>query len=235
VIQNSSYAVPSGVLRAGESIVYDALVGSSTSASPGFYPASVTVTYLDQSGVQMSATFTSGLVLSGTIDLIIQSPQVTQENDTLSVSGEILNEGFSSGYYASVTGSLAGAAGTPQSDYVGEIDPNTPVPFSLTISYTPSVSARTAHILIGVSYKDSLGIVGEFNSSVQTTLSPLSSSGSSTSSSGSSSGADLLTYLELGVVAGLVVVGVVGFVYIRRNRRMGLPAERKEVADQGVI
>ena len=134
VTQNSSYPISGGVLRPGESVVYDALVGSSTSASPGFYTASVTVTYIGQSGTTESATFSSGLVLAGTIQLVIQSPQVTQSNSTLSVSGEILNEGFSNAYYASVTGSLAGAKGVSPADYVGEIDPNTPVPFSLTLS-----------------------------------------------------------------------------------------------------
>jgi len=235
VLQNSSYAVPNSILQSGESVTYEALVGSSTSASPGYYPASVTITYLGQSGTEMSTTFTSGLVLTGTIHLVIQSPQVTQGNTTLSVSGEILNEGFSSAYYASVTGSVSGVRGTSQADYVGEIDPNTPVPFSLTLPYTPSRSALNAKILVNVAFKDSLSIVGTYNSTIQTTLAPESPTGSSSSSAGSSSGVDLFTILELGVIAALVVMAVVGFLYIRRGKMKASPSEYEEKEDKGVI
>ena len=235
VLQNSSYAVPNRTLESGESVTYEALVGSSTSASPGYYPVSVTITYLGQTGTEMSATFISGLVLVGTIDLVVQSPQVTQGNTTLSVSGEILNEGFSSAYYASVTGSIGGARGTSQADYVGEIDPNTPVPFSLTIPYTPSRSAVNAKILVNVAFKDSLGTTGIYNSTIQTTLAAESFTGSSTSSTGSSSGVDLFTILELGVIAALVVMAVVGFIYIRRSRAKVSPSEYEEKEDKGVI
>jgi hypothetical protein len=236
VIGNSSYAIPSGVLTPGDPVVYDALVGSSTSASPGFYSSSVTVTYIDQSGTTKSATYSTALVLSGTIDLIIQSPQVTQSNNTLSISGEILNEGFSSAYYASVTGSIVGVRGTSQADYVGEIDPNTPVPFSVTISYAPQSSTRSANVSVDVAFKDSLGIQGAYSSAVQTTLSSSSPVlSSSPTSSGSTSGADLLTYLEIGVIVALVVVGAVGFIYIRRNRASATPPEPDEKPDQGVI
>lgn len=235
VVQNSSYAIPSGVLKPGESVTYEALVGAGTSASPGYYPASVTITYLDQSGGEQSATFTSGLVLSGTIELVVQSPQVTQANTTLSVSGEILNEGFSNAYYASVTGSMGGARGSSQADYVGEIDPNTPVPFSLTLPYTPSGSVRTANILVNITFKDSLGLTGTYSSTIQTRLNPESAGvGSSSTTSGSSSGVDLLTYLELGVISALVVLAVAGFVYIRRNRTK-MSSESREREDKGVI
>lgn len=235
VIQNSSYAVPGGALRPGESMVYEALVGSSTSASPGFYPASVTVTYMDQSGAVKSATFSSGLVLSGAIDLIFQSPQVTQGNTTLSVSGEILNEGFSAGYYASVTGAVTGASGTSAADYVGEIDPNTPVPFSLTIDYAPQAVSRAANISVTVTFRDSLGTESTYNSSFETTLRPVSSLAGATSSSASTSSRfDLLTYLEVGVIVALVAITAAGIVYVRRSRR-ATPAEPVEKEDQGVI
>jgi len=236
VLQNSSYAIPNGVLQSGESVTFVALVGSSTSASPGYYPASVTVTYLDQSGAERSATFTSGLVLQGTIDLVIQSPQVTQGNTTLSVSGEILNEGFSSAYYASVAGSMIGARATSQADYVGEIDPNTPVPFSLTLPYAPSGSAQIATILVNVTFKDSLGTNRSYSSTFQTRLAPESSAAeSSSSATGSSSGVDLLTILELGVVAALVVISVAGYLYIRRSRAKVPSSEFEAKEDKGVI
>ena len=236
VIQNSSYAIPSGVLKPGASVPFLALVGAGTTATPGYYPASVTITYLDQTGEEKSATFTSGLLLSGTIELVIQAPEVTQGNTTLSVSGEILNEGFSNAYYSSVAGSMAGSRGTSQSDYVGEIDPNTPVPFSLTIPYTPSGSVRTANIDVNLTFKDSLGLSGSYSSTIQARLTPVSSGlGSTTSTASAASGVDLLTYLELGVMAALAVMAAVGFVYIRRSRTKAPPSGPREREDKGVI
>jgi len=236
VIQNSSYAVPGGALQPGKSVTFVATVSSSTSATPGYYPASVGVSYIDQTGTVQSATFSIGLILVGNINLVIQSPQVSQGNTTLTVSGEILNEGFSSAYYASFTGSQVGARGTPQSDYVGEVDPNTPVPFSLTIPYTPSTSVRTTSILVNVTFKDSLGTAGKYASTIQTTLSPASSStGSSSTATGSSSGFDLLTALELGVIAGLVIMAVAGYIYIRRSRSRSPSPQSYEREEKGVI
>jgi hypothetical protein len=240
VTQNSTYAIKGGVLRSGESVAYEAVVGAGTSSTPGFYSASVAVTYLDSSGALKSAIFSSGLVLSGTVNLAIQSPTVTQANTTVVVTGSILNEGFSSAYYASVTGSLAGSKGASPTDYVGEVDPNTPIPFSVTISYVPQAAPNLkANITIGVSYTDSLGLTGKYLVSLPTTLKSagqlLQSQGSSSTSS--SSGSDSLTYLEYGVVAALVVVAIVGAVYIRRNRAATSGAEETSdhKADHEVI
>jgi hypothetical protein len=44
-----------------------------------------------------------------------------------------------------------------------------------------------------------------------------------------------LTILELGVIAALVVMAVVGFIYIRRNRTKVSPSEYEEKEDKGVI
>ncbi|HME18443.1 MAG TPA: CARDB domain-containing protein [Nitrososphaerales archaeon] len=240
VTQNSTYAIRGGALRSGESVVYEAVVGTGTSSTPGFYSASVAVTYLDSSGTLKSAIFSSGLVLSGTINLALQSPTITQANTTVVVTGSILNEGFSSAYYASVTGSIAGSKGISQADYVGEVDPNTPIPFSVTMNYVPQAAPNLkANITITVSYTDSLGLTGKYMISLPTTLKSagqlLQSQGSSSSSS--SSGSDSLTYLEYGVVAALVVVAVVGAVYIRRNRAVTIDGEetRNHKADHEVI
>jgi hypothetical protein len=222
VTQNSTYPIQGGILRPGQSVVYEAVVGSSTSSTPGYYSASVTVNYLDSSGSLKSASFSSGLVLAGKITLIIQDPQVTQSSSTLVVTGTILNEGFSSAYYASVTGSLSGAKGSSQPDYLGEVDPNTPLPFSVSIDYTPKATANLpANITVNISYADSLGIAGQQLSKVPTTLESaeqLLQTQVSSSSSSSSSGSSALTYLEYGVIAALVVVAVIGAIYIRRNR-----------------
>lgn len=233
VIENSSYTI-TGAIPPGGSVPYEALVGSSTSASPGFYSASVTVSYSGPSGSAEASTLQTALTLAGDIDLIIQSPSVTQSSGSLSISGEILNEGFSSAYYANVNGSIVGVKGTSQSDYVGEIDPNTPVPFSFTVSYTPQSSARSVSISIDITFKDSLGLQGTYSAPVQTTLTTTSTS-TGTSTATSTSGVGLFTYVEIGVIAALVILAAVGYVYIRRNRASYPAPYSEQKEDRGVI
>jgi hypothetical protein len=179
-------------------------------------------------------------VLSGNIGLVIQSPTITQANTTVVVTGSILNEGFSSAYYASVTGSLSGARRASDPDYVGEVDPNTPIPFSVTIGYSPqSTPNQKANVTVAVSYTDSLGQSGKYLIVLPTTLRSASQllQGQGSGTTVSSSGADSLTYLEYGVVAALVAVALVGVVYIRRNRASVVDGEQlsDHKADHEVI
>ena len=240
VTQNSTYAVKGGVLRPGESVLYEAVVGAGTGSTPGFYSVSVGISYLDSSGTLKSAVFSSGLVLSGAVDLVVQSPAVAQGNTTVVVSGSILNEGFTSAYYGSVTGALAAGRAPSPADYVGEVDPNTPIPFSVTINYIPQATPNLkSNVTISITYTDSLGISGKYTVTVPVTLKSAAqlqqSQGSGSASA--SSGSDLLTYLEYGVVVGLAVIACVGAVYIRRSRRHSAggeeDADRK--ADHEVI
>jgi hypothetical protein len=217
VTGNSTYPLQ-GALRPGESVTYEATVGSGTSATPGFYTSTVTLSYVDESGVQQSQSFSFGIVLSGNIILVFQTPQVVQGTDSLVVSGSILNEGFSSAYYASVTGSLAGTKTSSPADYVGEVDPNTPVPFSITVPYTPqSAASRQVNVSVDVSYENSLGSAEQYVQGIPTTITP-SGSSQVTTSSGTSSGSGLVPYFVYGLIVVIVLVAVVGAVYVRRNR-----------------
>jgi len=239
VTQNSTYAVKGGVLQPGQTVVYDAVIGAGTSSTPGFYSASVGVTYLDSSGTLKSAAFSLGLVLSGNIEMVVQSPTVTQANSSIVVAGSILNEGFSSAYYAGVTGSVGGSKDTSAQDYVGEVDPNTPIPFSVTIAYTPQANPSRANITVVVSYTDSLGQSARFTTTVPTTLKSAGQlfQSQGTGSTTTSSGTDSFTYLEYGVVAALVLVAVIGAVLVRRNRAASYTAggSAKEKSDHDVI
>lgn len=217
VTGNSTYSLKA-TIRPGENVTYEATVGAGTGATPGFYTTTMTLSYVDESGVQQSQSFSFGIVLSGNIILVLQSPQVVQGTDSLVVSGSILNEGFSSAYYASVTGTLAGTKTPSSADYVGEVDPNTPVPFSVTVPYTPqNAGSLQANISIVVSYENSLGAAEQFTQGIPTTITP-SGSGQITTSSGTSSGSGLAPYFVYGLIVMIVLVAVVGAVYVRRNR-----------------
>jgi len=233
VVLGSSSATQ-GQLAPGQNVTYALDVGSSPSSTPGVYGGTATVTYLDASGVQHTQTFQIGFVLVGSVKFVIQDVTVAQTSTDLTVSGSLLNEGTTTALYAQVTGTVGSAASQNQSSsYIGEIDVNTPTPFTLTLSYpAPANPERGVPIGIAITYQDSFGTNAEYSSSVKTDLQSVtellfSSSGSTTTSQ--SSGTDLLTLVSYSVIAIVVVAVVASAVLVRRRRSSSKPGKEDRV------
>ena len=228
VTANSTYSSPGLVLAPGKSLVYEANVTSGPSTSEATYTGTLTVTYTDSYGNSYSQTFSPGLVLVAGIDLVVQDLSASQASPgSLTVTGTLLNEGLGSAYYLEVSGSSPG--GKPGSTYVGEVDPNTPVPFSVTVPY--SSGGSSVQVQIVANYKNNYGQALRYEHASPVSLSPSGSSsqvGTTTeSSTGGSSSADLLRYVVLAVI---VVAIVASALYVRRSRR-----SRKKGAKPDVI
>jgi hypothetical protein len=80
-------------------------------------------------------------ILEGTVTLILQNTAVSQTATSFTVTGTILNEGSAPAYYTSISGLLGVNTASPV--YLGEIDPNTPLPFSVTIPFTAPTAIST--------------------------------------------------------------------------------------------
>lgn len=220
-LTNSSFSLNGGEIPAGGSVVYEATISSSPSATIGVYEGSLTVDYSNQYGISNSQTVQVGFVLTGTIELIIQDETVTQSSGNLTVSGSLLNEGTASAYYASVTGFTNSTSGNPSGPvtYIGEIDPNTPVPFSTTVPYTLRAERENLNVVLNLTYKDSFGtnLVSTFN----TTTTVVASSGTTTTTAPTTSSADyevvqIALYVSIVVV---IVAAIIGVTVVRRKRR----------------
>jgi len=221
IMSNSTYTINDGEIGAGQSQTYEAGISSSPSASAGVYDGSLTVSYTNQYGISNSQTIQVGFVLTGTIDLIIQDETVTQGTGNLTVSGSLLDEGTASAYYATITGAsnstTRGNAGP--ADYIGEIDPNTPVPFSTTVPYTLRSASEKLNVILELAYKNSFGI--DQNSSFNTTTTVTAAAISPSTPLTSTSGSDVaLVQVALYVIIAVVVVAaIVGVIVVRRKRR----------------
>lgn len=220
-LSNSSYSLNGGEILAGGSVVYEAMISSSPSATIGVYEGSLTVTYSNQYGISNSQTVQVGFILTGTIDLIIQDETVTQSSGNLTVSGSLLNEGTASAYYASVVGFTNSTSSHPSGPltYIGEIDPNTPVPFSTTIPYTLRAERENLNVVLNLTYKDSFGtsLLSTFN----TTATVVASSATTTTSVPTTSSADY-ELVQIALYASIVVViiaAIIGVTVVRRKRR----------------
>jgi hypothetical protein len=220
VTANSTYSSPGLMLQPGKSLLYEANVTSGPSTSEATYTGTLVVSYTDTYGNSYSQTFSPGFVLVAGIDLVIQDLSASQASGgTLTVTGTLLNEGLGSAYYLEVSGSSA--HGTPGSSYVGEVDPNTPVPFSVTFPYDVSSGGSHADVQIVADYKNNYGQALHYEYSSPVSVGGSSSSFSLTgtgsqSSAGGSASADLLRYL---VIIIIVVAVVASALYVRRSRR----------------
>jgi hypothetical protein len=222
IMSGSPLSLLGEAIAPGESLVYDVVLSTSPSASLGIYAGSLTVGYTDQSGNPMNQSFSAGLVLTGAIELIIQNEQITQTDAGISVSGSLLNQGNSAAYYTSITGALSDNS-TSSSDpyYAGEVDPSTPVPFTVTIPYTPRSNAteRVALSLV-LSYRDAFGAPMQSTFSTVAELRPVASLSPTTPVpiDGSSSDQASLVLATYGVLAAIAASAVGGVIFLRRRR-----------------
>ena len=236
-MSNSTYTLNDGEIGAGQSQTYEAGISSSPSASAGVYDGSLTVSYTNQYGISNSQTIQVGFVLTGTIELIIQDETVTQGTGNLTVSGSLLDEGTASAYYATITGAsnstTRGNAGP--ADYIGEIDPNTPVPFSTTVPYTLRSASEKLNVILALTYKNSFGTnqVATFNSTTTVTAAAISPSTPVTTTSGSD--VALVQVALFVIIAVVVVAAVVGVIVVRRKRRQMRVDSGEETEEAKVV
>ena len=159
VIASTGSPVPVSELDPGKNTTFSAVLTSGPSATAGIYAGTLTVSFTDSNGASHTQSFPVAFTLEGTVILVLQDTTVTQSSTGFTVTGSILDEGSASAYYASVSGLLGVNFATPV--YIGEIDPNSPVPFSVTIPFTAPASVATS----GSSTTTSRSFSRSFNSS----------------------------------------------------------------------
>ena len=217
IAANSSSTIGT-VIEPGQNRTVYAGMTASPGATSGIYSATVSIQFTNQEGVSDTESFSVSVLLSGPIDLVIQSEQVSQTATGITVTGNVLNEGQSPAYYASVSGYVNGTSAN-ESDYVGEIDVNSPTPFSVTIPYQAQSNPGVGNITVTIQYKNSLGQAANSSSEESARLQSLSQilAASSTGTAPSSQGGpNLLEITLIGTIV-LVVVGTAVFALIRRR------------------
>jgi len=142
VLASIGAPVPTAQVDPGKTVSFQAHLTSGPSAAAGIYGGTLTVAFTDSNGASHSQSFPVSFPLQGTIILVLQNPVVTQSTTGFTVTGSILNEGSVPAYYLSISGLLGSNVATPV--YLGEIDPNTPMPFSVTIPFAAPTNSTTA-------------------------------------------------------------------------------------------
>lgn len=237
VMSNSTYSTANSEIAPGQTIQFEATVSSSPSATAGVYDGNLGVTYANEYGISNSQTTQVGFVLTGTIDLIIQDETITQSSGNLTVSGSLLDEGTASAYYASVIGSSNSSSHSAGPEtYIGEIDPNTPVPFSTTVPYVLRGSSENLKVVLELTYKDSFGnnLQSNFNATTTVTAAVFTTSVSN-GSSASASQVALVQAAFYAILVVVVIVTVVAVIVVRRKRRQVRVQSGEETEEPKVV
>ena len=127
------------------------------------YPVAVTLTFKDHTGVEQMEIRQLGLLVIGDIDLLVYEfvlyPPEVPVGGNFTLSGSLLNQGNVEAMYCNLTlVEDATFRTTPLSTYyVGQVDPNAPIPFALTGFLQEEVGEGTYSLTILVSYRDNFG------------------------------------------------------------------------------
>ena len=134
---------------------FSAFIPESIKNEPLHLP--MTITYYNAHGEKQTVTRVADFYINGLIDPSIYGVKVIDLSGKQTVIGEILNEGNSDGLFGFVTLKPRGESNIKEStQYIDEIEPDSPVPFNIPIEYD-GVSLTGKHdITIEVKYKDSM-------------------------------------------------------------------------------
>gem|GEM_PF-734956 len=148
-------------LSPGQTVTWSVPIAVSPNTPEGGYSATLLVDYQDQLGEHLTSQFPVGFLVIGQVRLSVQGQAVQQIYSSpgreITVSGTLLNEGSTAAYYTVVSAYLEvnGTVISNSSTYVGEVETNTPLPFSLTLRY--SGPPTTGKVLVEAFYQNDFG------------------------------------------------------------------------------
>ena len=152
------------------------------------YPIMITTTFKDLNGVNQAQTQTLGLLVVGNIDLLIYElivyPSDVPVAGNFTISGTILNKGNIEAMYVNLTliEDINFRTTSVSTYYVGQIDPNAPIPFALTGFLQDSVGVGTYSLTIMLSYRDNYGGYYTISATTPINVIPADQTGSPVSS-----------------------------------------------------
>ena len=115
------------------------------------------ITYFDGHGEQKSVTRVADLYINGLISPTIYGVKVIELSGKKTIIGEILNEGNADGLFGFVKLYPRGDSNIRESSqYIDEIEPDSPIPFNMPIESNGLLSFGEHDIRIIVSYKDAV-------------------------------------------------------------------------------
>lgn len=179
------------------------------------------ISYSDNYGNTYTENYALGFVIRGKISLriyeILISPNMPRAGEKISISGTILNVGNIKAMFTNISliPNPILSLSYESSSYIGDIDPNSPVPFTITAYIKPNIANGTYIIDLLIKFMDDL--YKEQNITLSVSIRIVNSQ--QTQEENQSSGANTLLgrgeIALIGTVISIVAVGAI--MYFRRR------------------
>ena len=183
------------------SFSFNAFIPESLKNEPLHLP--MAITYYNAHGEVQTVTRVADFYIIGLIDPTIYGVKVIDLSGKQTVVGDILNEGNSDGLFGFVTLKPRGDSNIKEStQYIDEIEPDSPVPFNIPIEYDGVGLMGKHDITIEVSYKDSMREehILSYDTTIDVSELSILENGDGDSSVG-------------GIIAIIVIVGIIAFLF----------------------
>lgn len=147
-------------LEPRNSTVIPVTIYAPRSAIGSTYSASLDLSYRDDYGQIHSETYSFGFIVKGWIELVVYektvSPRPVNPGSDVTITATILNRGNVAAMYTNVTVLSSPILDllSESSTYVGEVDENSPVPFTVMARVKPDVEDGSYPVTVSISYRD---------------------------------------------------------------------------------
>ena len=210
VILNSDWDV--GQIEAGKSktLEFDVYVPGSMSAQTLRVP--MEIKYFNAHGEQLTISRIVDFYVKGVIDATIYDVGIINLSGKPTVIGEIINEGNENALFGFVTLEPLGDSNIKNStQYIEEIDTDSPVPFNIPIEFKGEPKYGDHEIRITLRYKDSLR--NEIFKTYDTKISIPDMTEKTQQSS-----FDIMAYSQFIILGVIAIIGVVSFSQIKKRK-----------------
>ena len=212
------------IIGAGESVQFPVEITIDPSVAESSMTAVLTLRYTDVTGTDMRESHNLGLVTRGAISMILQDAAMTPRagfpGANVSLSGTILNQGNEPALYTTISLSVGDVVervrrGPPSEQYIGQIDPNTPLPFSLNFRINPDITPGRHQITL----------VMEFQTNYLTTqtieqdITIFIRGGGAPTGPQTTGDEDQRDFGPLGVFVGIILASILGGLFLYRRSK----------------
>jgi len=151
------------LLLPNKNITFSPKIFASLNSMDNSYQAQLSVSYVDEYGISHVETMSLGFSVRGAINLEVFSSQVipraTVAGGNVTVTGDLMNTGNTRALYTTVTAkpSPIFIPTVEGSIYLGEISPNTLMPFSIFVGVRTTAANGTYPLTLVFTYRDDYG------------------------------------------------------------------------------
>jgi hypothetical protein len=147
-------------LEPGNSTLISVEIYAPASSIGATYSGSLNLNYRDDYGEDHTDSYPIGLITTGRIELIVYdkivNPQPTEPGSKISLTANLLNKGNVAAHYVNVSvmpNDLLGLT-TESNAYVGEVEENSPAPFTIAANINSDTQDGTHPVTITITYRD---------------------------------------------------------------------------------